>query len=99
ILVDVPLEPIGGLFQCYFIAFSIILHSLSNYEKPTMVRRVLILGAAGRDFHNFNTYFRDNKNYEVVAFTAEQIPGIADCLYPKVRGGLKMIDIFKGTCW
>lgn len=52
-----------------------------------MVRKVLILGAAGRDFHNFNTYFRNNKNYEVVAFTAEQIPGIADRLYPKELAG------------
>jgi predicted GTPase len=36
--------------------------------------RVVIMGAAGRDFHNFNLYFRDNPNYEVVAFTASQIP-------------------------
>ena len=36
--------------------------------------RVVITGAAGRDFHNFNLYFRDNPNYEVVAFTASQIP-------------------------
>lgn len=39
-----------------------------------MQRRVIILGAAGRDFHNFNVYFRDNENYKVVAFTATQIP-------------------------
>lgn len=36
--------------------------------------RVVIMGAAGRDFHNFNLYFRDNPNYEVVASTASQIP-------------------------
>ena len=39
--------------------------------------KVLIMGAAGRDFHNFNVYFRNNSNYEVVAFTATQIPDIA----------------------
>ena len=38
--------------------------------------RVIIVGAAGRDFHNFNVYFRKNRDYEVVAFTATQIPGI-----------------------
>jgi len=38
--------------------------------------RVLILGAAGRDFHTFNVCFRDHPNYDVVAFTAAQIPGI-----------------------
>ena len=41
-----------------------------------MKKNVIIIGAAGRDFHNFNTYFRGNKDYNVVAFTAEQIPGI-----------------------
>ncbi len=45
-------------------------------------QRVLIMGAAGRDFHNFNTYFRDNAQYEVVAFTATQIPDIEGRLYP-----------------
>lgn len=40
------------------------------------------MGAAGRDFHNFNVYFRDNENYEVVAFTATQIPDIAGRKYP-----------------
>ncbi|MBQ4442578.1 MAG: hypothetical protein II899_10825 [Bacteroidales bacterium] len=51
------------------------------------VRNVIIIGAAGRDFHNFNTFFRHNKNYNVVAFTAEQIPGIDDRLYPKELAG------------
>lgn len=37
--------------------------------------KVIIMGAAGRDFHNFNVFFRDKKEYEVVAFTATQIPG------------------------
>ncbi|MBF0205954.1 MAG: GTPase [Oligoflexia bacterium] len=45
------------------------------------------MGAAGRDFHDFNTTFRQNSNYEVVAFTATQIPDIADKLYPAVLAG------------
>jgi predicted GTPase len=52
-----------------------------------MKTKVLIMGAAGRDFHNFNVYFRDNENYEVVAFTAAQIPGIAGRIYPKELAG------------
>ncbi len=50
-------------------------------------KRVLILGAAGRDFHNFNTYYRDNDQYEVVGFTATQIPQIDDRRYPSVLAG------------
>ncbi|MBA7571900.1 Cyclic 2,3-diphosphoglycerate synthetase [subsurface metagenome] len=49
--------------------------------------KVLIMGAAGRDFHNFNVYFRNNKNYEVVAFTATQIPDIAGRKYPADLSG------------
>jgi predicted GTPase len=49
--------------------------------------KVLIMGAAGRDFHNFNTYFRDNEKYEVVAFTATQIPDIEGRTYPKELAG------------
>ncbi|UCE09652.1 MAG: GTPase [Candidatus Thorarchaeota archaeon] len=49
--------------------------------------RVVILGAAGRDFHVFNVHFRDNDRYEVVAFTAEQIPGIGDRKYPPELSG------------
>ena len=49
--------------------------------------KVLIMGAAGRDFHNFNVYFRDNSNYEVVAFTATQIPDIAGRKYPVELSG------------
>ncbi|MDR1113232.1 MAG: cyclic 2,3-diphosphoglycerate synthase [Bacteroidales bacterium] len=52
-----------------------------------MKKNVIIIGAAGRDFHNFNTYFRGNKNYNVVAFTAEQIPGIDSRIYPKELAG------------
>src|SRR5436309_11497722 len=50
-------------------------------------RRVIILGAAGRDFHNFNVYFRDNPAYHVVAFTATQIPGIETRKYPASLAG------------
>lgn len=50
-------------------------------------RRVVIMGAAGRDFHNFNVYFRNNPKYEVVAFTAAQIPGIENRRYPPELAG------------
>jgi len=49
--------------------------------------RTLIMGAAGRDFHNFNTYYRDNAAYEVVAFTATQIPNIEGRKYPPELAG------------
>ncbi len=49
--------------------------------------RVIIIGAAGRDFHNFNTHFRDNEHYEVVAFTAAQIPDIDGRKYPAELAG------------
>jgi predicted GTPase len=57
--------------------------------RPTVPARtrVLIMGAAGRDFHNFNTVFRDRPEYEVVAFTATQIPDIAGRLYPAPLAG------------
>jgi len=52
-------------------------------------KRIIIMGAAGRDFHNFNAYFRDNADYEVVAFTATQIPNIEGRRYPpELAGGL-----------
>jgi len=50
-------------------------------------RKTIIIGAAGRDFHNFNTCYRDNAAYEVVAFTATQIPDIADRKYPAALAG------------
>ncbi|GAB4437754.1 MAG: cyclic 2,3-diphosphoglycerate synthase [Anaerolineae bacterium] len=50
-------------------------------------KRVIIMGAAGRDFHNFNTYYRDNAAYEVVAFTATQIPDIEGRSYPPALAG------------
>ena len=49
--------------------------------------RTLIMGAAGRDFHNFNVFFRDNADYEVVAFTATQIPNIEGRRYPAELAG------------
>jgi predicted GTPase len=52
-----------------------------------MPRRVLIMGAAGRDFHNFNVVYRDDPDTEVVAFTATQIPFIADRIYPPPLAG------------
>ncbi len=50
-------------------------------------KRVLIMGAAGRDFHNFNTVLRDNRSYEVIAFTATQIPNIYGRKYPAKLAG------------
>lgn len=55
----------------------------SNHER----RRVLIMGAAGRDFHDFNVVYRDDPGVEVVAFTATQIPGVADRRYPPELAG------------
>jgi predicted GTPase len=54
-------------------------------RTPTV--KVIIMGAAGRDFHNFNVYFRNNEAYEVVAFTATQIPGIEGRNYPTELAG------------
>ncbi|MCD4736048.1 MAG: cyclic 2,3-diphosphoglycerate synthase [Bacteroidales bacterium] len=52
-----------------------------------MKKSVIIIGAAGRDFHNFNTYFRGNEDYNVVAFTAAQIPDIEGRKYPASLAG------------
>ena len=49
--------------------------------------RVVIMGAAGRDFHDFNVVYRDDPTMEVVAFTATQIPGIDDRRYPAALAG------------
>jgi predicted GTPase len=57
-----------------------------------MPRRVVILGAAGRDFHNFNVVYRDADAYEVVAFTATQIPGISGRRYPMALAGTRYPD-------
>ncbi|MFZ0612771.1 MAG: cyclic 2,3-diphosphoglycerate synthase [Desulfobacterales bacterium] len=54
-----------------------------------MIEKVIIMGAAGRDFHNFNVYFKDNPRYSVIAFTAAQIPDIDDRRYPpELAGGM-----------
>ena len=57
-----------------------------------MAQRALILGAAGRDFHNFNTFFRGNDDYQVVAFTATQIPDIEGRRYPAELAGAAYPD-------
>uniref|UniRef100_A0A7C6EFZ3 GTPase n=1 Tax=candidate division WOR-3 bacterium TaxID=2052148 RepID=A0A7C6EFZ3_UNCW3 len=51
------------------------------------MRRVIIMGAAGRDFHNFNTFFKNNKDYKVICFTATQIPNIEGRKYPAELAG------------
>jgi predicted GTPase len=56
------------------------------------VKKVLIMGAAGRDFHNFNVVYRDDPATEVVAFTATQIPGIEDRRYPPALAGSRYPD-------
>ena len=53
----------------------------------SQAQRVLIMGAAGRDFHNFNVFFRNNPRYQVVAFTATQIPDIEGRVYPVELAG------------
>ena len=55
--------------------------------KCPMLKKVLIMGASGRDFHNFNLLFKDQPRYRVVAFTATQIPLIADRLFPQELAG------------
>ena len=57
---------------------------LGQTAQPT---RVVIVGAAGRDFHNFNTAFRGDPSHRVVAFTATQIPGIENRVYPPELAG------------
>jgi predicted GTPase len=61
-------------------------------ERPAIPKRVLILGAAGRDFHNFNVVFRDDPTSIVVGFTASQIPGIAGRRYPSALAGARYPD-------
>src|SRR5512135_159066 len=60
---------------------------LSHKTKRARPIRVIILGAGGRDFHNFNTYFRKRPSYRVIAFTAAQIPYIAGRNYPPQLSG------------
>jgi predicted GTPase len=58
-----------------------------------MTIRTLIMGAAGRDFHNFNVFFRGNPDYKVVAFTATQIPNIEGRKYPAALAGSLYSDL------
>jgi predicted GTPase len=70
-------------------------------RPDTQVKRVVIVGAAGRDFHNFNVAYRDDPSVEVVAFTAAQIPGIAGRPYPTELAGPrypKGIPILDESC-
>ena len=64
----------------------------SFVEEVPVARRVIICGAAGRDFHNFNVAFRDRDDIEVVAFTATQIPDIAGRAYPSALAGRQYPD-------
>lgn len=59
----------------------------ANQKEIGRRERILILGAAGRDFHNFNVFFRNNPQFEVVGFTAAQIPEIAGRMYPPELSG------------
>jgi len=60
---------------------------IARRGRPGSRTRVIILGAGGRDFHNFNVYFRGRPEYQVVAFTATQIPDLEGRLYPSVLAG------------
>jgi len=62
-------------------------NSALYFSKAHASNKVIILGAAGRDFHNFNMVFRDTKNYDVVAFIAHSIPDIAGRVYPSMLAG------------
>ena len=56
-------------------------------RQNSTAKKIIILGAAGRDFHDFNVYFQNNPNYKVIAFTAAQIPGIENRIYPRELSG------------
>ncbi|MFP5487146.1 MAG: GTPase, partial [Acidimicrobiia bacterium] len=56
------------------------------------MRKIVIMGAGGRDFHDFNVLYRDDPSVEVVAFTAAQIPGIDDRRYPPALAGAHYPD-------
>jgi predicted GTPase len=63
----------------------VILANTINEEKN--MKKAIIMGAAGRDFHNFNVYLRDNDSYKLIAFTATQIPDIEGRKYPPELSG------------
>lgn len=60
---------------------------MNQLKEQSPQQKVIIMGAAGRDFHNFNTYFRNNSRFKVVAFTAYQIPHIEKRQYPSTLAG------------
>src|SRR5512134_763307 len=60
---------------------------MARNAKIRVMRKIVIMGAAGRDFHDFNTVFRDDPETRVVAFTAAQIPGIENRVYPPSLAG------------
>src|SRR5512146_3369331 len=60
---------------------------LCDLATVYLMKRIIIIGAAGRDFHNFNVVYRNNPDYEVVAFTATPIPDIAGRKYPTELAG------------
>src|SRR5437867_6210388 len=60
---------------------------IARRGRPGSRTRVIILGAGGRDFYNFNVYFRGRPEYQVVAFTVTQIPDLEGRLYPTVLAG------------
>jgi predicted GTPase len=62
---------------------------IKNIQRKELhvIEKVIIMGAAGRDFHNFNIYFRDNQRYNVIGFTATQIPNIEGRRYPSELAG------------
>lgn len=66
--------------------------TVAGPQGNPMPRRIVILGAAGRDFHNFNVVYRDAPAAEVVAFTATQIPGISGRRYPTAVAGPRYRD-------
>ncbi len=66
---------------------NLVRREATSAKKKKRRSRVIIMGAAGRDFHNFNVFFRDNQDYDVVCFTAAQIPDIAGRTYPKELAG------------
>src|SRR5690349_16055736 len=65
---------------------------VSDAMHAARAARIVILGAAGRDFHNFNVVYRDDPETTVVAFTAAQIPGIGDRRYPALLAGPRYPD-------
>jgi predicted GTPase len=62
------------------------------------MKRVILIGAAGRGFHNFHGKFRDDSHFEAAAFTAAQIPDIANCKSPAALAGPRYPVAFPASC-